>query len=470
MGLAMKTQFLTSNRTMHAPCKPLFGSGQVLLRDTPKPVTPFGGLVVFIEFLHKLGYAAQVQAWMPFRLTSPNAIAPAHTLTAFVFAVVAGARRFAHTELLRADRALHTLLGLERFPGHDTIRALFLRFTQADIEAFWRPLWRWLLGWVPPLAAGFTLDLDSTIFQRAGQQQGAKKGYNPRRPGRKSHHPLLAVLAEAHFVLHAWLRSGNSGAAQGVVAFLQEALALLPAGYGLRLVRADAGFFEEALLAFLEARGLAYIVVARMTKQVKSHCRQIQDWIALDADYAVGEFRAQLLGWSQPRRFVVVRERVREKREAVGRKLLDVPGYTFRVFVTSLDGVPVELWRTYNGRACVEQRIEELKNDLAADDFCTQQFFATEAAFLAVVATFNLLSLFQQASGAGAYRQPATLRAQVFLCGAVLGRQGHQPVLYLSLSWGGLETRKPLREAILRWEKPTAEKLDCGASILSLST
>jgi hypothetical protein len=84
------------------------------------------------------------------------------------------------------------------------------------------------------------------------------------------------------------------------------------------------------------------------------------------------------------------------------------------------------------------------------DDFCTRQFFATEAAFLAVVATFNLLSLFQTASGQGQYRQPASLRAQVFLCGAVLGRHGHEPVLYLSLSWGGLEARKPLREAMLR--------------------
>lgn len=465
-GVNMKTQFPTSNRTMHRPCQPLFGSGQVLLRDTPKPVTPFGGLVGFIEFLQKLGYAAQVQALLPFRLTSPDAIDPAQTLTAFIFAVVVGARRLAHSELLRADRALQALLGLKRFPGHDTLRGWFRRFGPGEMEAFGR----WLLSGVKPLAGGFTLDLDSTLFQRAGRQQGARKGYNPRRPGRRRHHPRLAVLAEAHLVLHAWLRSGNTGAARGVVAFLQEALALLPAGWGLRLVRAEAGFFEEGLLGFLEARGLSYIVVGRMTQQVKSHCRQIQQWMALDDDYAVGEFRAQLLGWSRPRRFVVVRERVREKKEAVGRKLIEVPGYTFRVFVTNTPMGAVEVWRSYNGRAAVEQRMEELKNDLAADDFCTQQFFATEAAFLAVVATFNLLSLFQQAGGQAEYRQPATLRAQVFLCGAVLGRHGRQPVLYLSLSWGGLEQRKPLREAILQWQKPTAEKLDSGRSILSLST
>jgi hypothetical protein len=47
-----------------------------------------------------------------------------------------------------------------------------------------------------------------------------------------------------------------------------------------------------------------------------------------------------------------------------------------------------------------------------------------------VVATFNLLSLFLQAGGQGEYRQPASLRAQVFLCGAVLGQHGHAPVLF----------------------------------------
>ena len=103
MGLYMKTQIPTLNRTMPCFCKPFFGSGQVLLRDTLKPVTPLGG-GVFIEILQRIGYAAQVRAHLPFQLTSPNAIDPAHTLTAFVFSVVVGARRFAHAELLRADR------------------------------------------------------------------------------------------------------------------------------------------------------------------------------------------------------------------------------------------------------------------------------------------------------------------------------------------------------------------------------
>ena len=90
---------------------------------------------------------------------------------------------------------------------------------------------------------------------------------------------------------------------------------------------------------------------------------------------------------------MVVRERVRESKEAVGRKLLDVPGYTFRVFATNREGDALELWRDYNQRAMVEQRIEELKSEMHADGFCMRVFFATESAFLAVLFALNLLTL-----------------------------------------------------------------------------
>jgi hypothetical protein len=84
----------------------------------------------------------------------------------------------------------------------------------------------------------------------------------------------------------------------------------------------------------------------------------------------------------------------------------------------------------------MEKRIAELKYDLAADDFCLKEFFATEAAFRAILLLFNLLSEFQRVSGMQGYRQPATLRTQVFLCGAILGRAGRKQVLYMSSSWG----------------------------------
>ena len=81
----------------------------------------------------------------------------------------------------------------------------------------------------------------------------------------------------------------------------------------------------------------------------------------------------------------------------------------------------MEIWRDDNGRATVEQRIEELKNDLHDDGFCTKAFFATEAAFLGVVLSYNLLSLYQtQVTRQSRYRKPSTIRAAVFVGGCAI--------------------------------------------------
>jgi len=68
-------------------------------------------------------------------------------------------------------------------------------------------------------------------------KKAALKGYNPRKHGRPSHHPLLAMLAEAKLVVHAWLRSGNTSSARGVRAFLAETLARLPRDFRLYALR-----------------------------------------------------------------------------------------------------------------------------------------------------------------------------------------------------------------------------------------
>ena len=141
------------------------------------------------------------------------------------------------------------------------------------------------------------------------------------------------------------------------------------------------------------------------------------NWRALDENFAVGQFYLKLYGWERTRRFVVVRERERESRASKGRKLIDVPGYTFRVLVTTRGDAEEEIWRDYNRRADMENRIAELKHDLGADRFCLKQFFATEAAFRAMLLLFNLLAEFQRAAGLPGYREPATIRTQVFTCG-----------------------------------------------------
>ena len=79
---------------------PLFGGAKIVLAETPKAVTPFGGLCSFIAFLQQIGFGAKLAQALPFAApTSPNAIPLAHTFTAFFFAYFWFSHRMAAGEV-----------------------------------------------------------------------------------------------------------------------------------------------------------------------------------------------------------------------------------------------------------------------------------------------------------------------------------------------------------------------------------
>ena len=147
--------------------KVLLSGERLILRETQRAVTPFGGVAVFITYLRRIGLADKLRQHMPVQWRSPNQIDPTSTFTSFLIAVLVGAKRFAHANLLRGDRALHAMLGLPRFPSDDTIRNLFRRFTMGNVERLFAPLTEWQIERLPVRADGYSLDLDSTIFERA---------------------------------------------------------------------------------------------------------------------------------------------------------------------------------------------------------------------------------------------------------------------------------------------------------------
>jgi hypothetical protein len=122
---------------------------------------------------------------------------------------------------------------------------LFRKFTQADNERVLGSLYCWLFGQLA--LDGLTLDLDSTVMTRYGQQEGAARGYNPTKPGRASHHPLMAFVSDTRMVANCWLRPGNSHTANNVRAFLDNTLGKL-GGKQVALLRADSGFCDSAFL------------------------------------------------------------------------------------------------------------------------------------------------------------------------------------------------------------------------------
>ena len=434
----------------------LLGNEEIGITFTNKAVTPWGGLVLFSGLAQQAGLEEALRKALPFQLTSPNATDPVEIVLAFMAGVLVGSRRLAHIERLRWDEGVRRILGLKRFVSDTTLARFFRRFGPGTVATVFECLMRWQLGQIG--LEGEILDLDSSIVERYGKQEGAWLGYNPKKHRRPSHHPLLATLGQRPWVVHAWLRSGNTTSARGADAFLDETLALLPQGVSIQQLRADSGFGIEPFLRKVESRGISYAIVARFTQGLKNLVGGIMEWREIEPGIAVSEVMFQAQGWSRARRVVLVRQHAKEHDFVRGRELFDDPAYLYQAILTSRSDAPEEVWRFYRGHAEVENRIRELKWDYGIDGFCQKKFFATEAAFRLVCVTYNMVSLLQEKLGKKVYQTLGTLRGQLLACGALVGHAGRRTVLRISLAgpW-----REQFKEA-LQVFFPSVN-VDCGA-------
>lgn len=434
----------------------LLGSKEIGIAFTDKPVTPWGGLTLFGGLARQIGLEQALRDALPFQLTSPNATDPVEIVLAFMAGVLTGSRRLAHIERLRWDEGVRQILGIKRFVSDTTLARFFRRFTDGAVTQVFESLMRWQLSLIA--LEEDILDLDSSIMERYGKQEGAFLGYNPKKHRRPSHHPLIATLGRRPWVVHAWLRSGNTTSARGAEGFLEEALALLPMPTAIRYLRADSGFGIESFLSRVEAKNLIYTVVARFTRGLKNLVAGVRDWRELEPGIEVSEVKFQAHGWTRERRVVLIRQRAKDRDFVRGRELFDDPAYLYQAILTNRADSPEQVWRFYRGHAEIETKIRELKWDYGIDGFSQKKFFATEAAFRFVCVTYNLVSLLQEKIGQKGYKTLGTIRTQLLACGAVLGRDGKRTILRLSLAgpW-----RERFEQALNAFFPST--KHNCGA-------
>jgi hypothetical protein len=399
-------------------------------RFTDKRFTAWGGLRVLEEMLRRIGWPEALAAAPLPQPGSNRGCCPVMVVQAFLVTIWTGGARFAQTALVRYDEALRSIFGLSHVASVSTFTRFFRRFNRGQVEEVFGHLSRWC--WQRMARHSWTVDLDSSVLTRYGHQEGSSRGYNPKHRGKRSHHPLMAFAAECRMVINAWLRPGNTTDGSNVENFFREVLGILGHRHRVGLVRADSGFCIGTFLDLLEENRLDYIIVCRLMAVLRRQIAGLKDWVPLAENIAASECPYQAEGWSQPRRVVVLRFTTQER--PTGQMLLEVPGYTYAVYVTNLRLSAIHVRQLYLGRADSENRIKELLEDFALSGFVTQKFWATEAAFRMALCAYNLMSLFRQSIlGAASKHTLNTLRVQCFAIGASLGHAGHKRMLRLGL-------------------------------------
>ena len=419
-----------------------------------KEITPFGGLSLFLKMLGRCRFEEQIATCGLPAQGSNRGYKPLQLILGLFAGVWCGASRFGHLDVVRYDTALCKLLGWEHGADHRAYQRYLNKFSQATNHCVFGDLFRWFFSQL--VFDNYTLDFDSTVMAREGTQEGAVRGYNPKRPGRPSHHPLLAFVSDVRMIANYWLRPGNTSASTNYLAFLEDTLSRLE-GKRVGLVRMDSGFFARDILDCLEQKRLHYIVACRFNNRIKYGLTHESVWTEVADGLEIAETTYQAEGWERERRIVMVRQEVEKRPKAAGKTIRqlelfederDFGKYRYSCYVTDLDLPAKVVYDSYRGRADSENRIKELKHDFSLDDFVSHNFWATEACGNFIVMAYNFMSLFRHALINSNKKQfLRTIRYELLSTPAYLGRNKDKHILYLARS---LKTRKSF---LMIWEK-----------------
>ena len=207
-----------------------------------KEITPFGGLSLFLKMIEKCHFEDLLRRLDISQQGSNRGYDPVKLILSLFAGVWCGASCFGHLDVVRYDAALCQLLGMKRGADHKAYQRYFEKCGQATNHRVFSELYRWFFSEL--VFDNYTLDFDSTVMVREGEQDGAAKGYNPKRPGRNSHHPLLAFVSDIRMIANYWLRPGNTSASTNYLALLDDTLSRLE-NKTVGLIRMDRASFPK---------------------------------------------------------------------------------------------------------------------------------------------------------------------------------------------------------------------------------
>ncbi len=362
-------------------------------------LTHFGGLFLIQRFCNKLRLRRRLQRhlkstprWVDYR--------PEDIILTLLYMLVAGIQRINKTEILQYNGLFLSLIGLKKFPDPTALRRFLRRMPTAAIRQMVRlhDRLRTELFALPRARTQLEFHLDSVVLTLYGKHQRARKGYNPKKKGRPSYHPILCFEAHGQEFWHGSLRAGDTASNTGARFIIQRCLEKVPSHVARSRIRflADSGFFSGKLVEDLDQAGCGYIIVASKVKNFLPMAHRV-GFQPMHFGWGVAQFEYKPQKWQQAHRFIVVRRPIEEDPEQADQlTLFQVGQFKYSAFVTNLSVQAPNVWRIYHARANIERSVRELLYHLALNKIPTQEWTANVAFFQMLLFAYNLVHWFKR--------------------------------------------------------------------------
>ncbi len=279
-----------------------------------------------------------------------------------------------------------------------------------------------------------TIDIDSSVVNVEGHQEGAVRGYNPKKPGSNCYNIQFAFCDELKAYITGFVRSGNTYTSNGAAEMIKEIIAHIKTDDLEILFRMDSGYFDEEIIEVIESAGCKYLIKGKEYPTLASQVTAPTiSFTKGDKGRETTQLVTKLDTWDKNRRFVVSRV-LKPEKDRLQLSLLEGDEYEYFYFVTNTEMPSEKAVIAYEKRGNAENYIKEAKYDMAVGHLLLQSFWANEAIFQLMMLAYNLFLLFKMdfANGTEYRQQIKTFRLKyIFLAGKII-RMARSVVLKLS--------------------------------------
>ena len=353
-----------------------------------------------------------------------------------IYQIAAGYEDAIDSNLLRHDPTFQTVVHNEPgdlLAGQSTISRLENRAGWEDIRRLTDLSLDWFVRHGAKLRRSalqeILLDLDSTDDPTHGHQQlalfhGKYDTY--------MYHPLLIFEGHTGHLLSSRLRRGTACDGEGVIPELRRMMPRLRRSFRAARIalRADAGFASPELYDYLESEQIVFLlgiphysVFRPFTEQLRERAQARFDRTGRPVRL-FSSFYYRAKKWTHRRRILVKVE-------------VNAQGTNVRCVVTNRKGRAQDLFKIYNGRGEVENRIDELKTDLKADRLSCSRYRANAARLQLHTLAYNLMHLLRQWLGGTPLEkaETSTIRLKLFKVGARVQKTVRRLWFHLASGW-----------------------------------
>ncbi|MGZ6623845.1 MAG: IS1380 family transposase [Solirubrobacteraceae bacterium] len=344
------------------------------------------GIALVATLAGRLGIEDLARALVRLRTDRAGAANAGRKVMALVFAMLLGADSIDDCDVLRAGRTRRLLGGW--IPAPSTLGTFLRAFTFGHVRQLDKLLGDTLArAWQAGAGPGdrrLVIDVDSFVGEVCGRlKQGAAYGYTKV----LGYHPILATRADTREVLHIRLRTGSANTQKGMLRFCDELIARVDraGATGVKLLRADSGFWSTKVFRRLEQAGWEYSIGVRMIKQIKEIVDAIDEnaWMTIEDYPKDGEAQIAEITYAG-RRLIVRRTRLLAKQAELW------PDWRHFAFLTNRTEPLALVESEHRDHAVVEQVIADLK-DQALAHFPSGHYTANSAWTVIGALAHNLL-------------------------------------------------------------------------------